>query len=79
MPWQGLKSALGIAKGGGLRKTLDQLWGVLGIERRPAQSRGACTIAVITLAAKMSKADGVASDIEAEAFDEVLAAKTAGL
>jgi DnaJ like chaperone protein len=71
MPWQVLKSALGIAKGGALRNALDQLWGVLGIERTPAQSRIAFTIAVITLAAKMSKADGVASDIEAEAFDQV--------
>lgn len=71
MPWQDLKSALGMAKGGALRTAFDQLWGALGIERTPAQSRIAFTIAVITLAAKMSKADGVASDIEAEAFDQV--------
>lgn len=71
MPWQVLKSALGMAKGGPLRSALDQLWGVLGIKCTPAQSRIAFTIAVITLAAKMSKADGVASDIEAEAFEQV--------
>ena len=71
MPWQDLKSALGMAKGGPLRNAVDQLWGALGIERTPAQSRVAFTIAVITLAAKMSKADGVASEIEAEVFDQV--------
>lgn len=71
MPWQVLKSAIGMAKGGPLRNALDQLWGALGLERSPAQSRVAFTIAVITLAAKMSKADGVASDVEAETFDRV--------
>ncbi|MEQ1650861.1 MAG: TerB family tellurite resistance protein [Hyphomicrobium sp.] len=71
MPWQELKSALGMAKGGPLRNALDQLWGAFGLERSPAQSRVAFTIAVITLAAKMSKADGVSSEIEAEVFDRV--------
>ncbi|MEQ1670339.1 MAG: TerB family tellurite resistance protein [Hyphomicrobium sp.] len=71
MPWQELKSALGMAKGGPLRNALDQLWGAFGIEKSPAQSRVAFTIAVITLAAKMSKADGVSSEIEAEVFDRV--------
>lgn len=71
MPWQVLKSAIGMAKGGPLRNALDQLWGALGIERTRAQSRIAFTIAVITLAAKMSKADGVSTEIEAETFDRV--------
>ena len=71
MPWQVLKSAIGMAKGGPLRNALDQLWGALGLERTPAQSRVAFTIAVVTLAAKMSKADGVSSEIEAETFDRV--------
>lgn len=70
MPWQVLKSALGMATHGA-RAALDQLWGVFGVKCTPAQSRIAFTIAVITLAAKMSKADGVASEIEAEAFDQV--------
>lgn len=60
-----------MAKGGALRNALDQLWGTIGPDRQPAQSRVAFTIAVITLAAKMSKADGVSSDIEAEVFDRV--------
>lgn len=71
MPWQDLKNAIGLTKGGPLRNALDQLWGALGIERSPARSRVAFTIAVITLAAKMSKADGVSSDVEAETFDAV--------
>ncbi len=71
MPWQDLKSALGMAKGGPLRNAFDQLWGALGLEPTPARSRIAFTIAVITLAAKMSKADGVSSDVEAAAFEQV--------
>jgi DnaJ like chaperone protein len=71
MPWQDLKSALGMAKGGPLRHAVDQLWGALGLERSPAQSRIAFTIAVITLAAKMSKADGVSTELEARVFDDV--------
>ena len=71
MPWQDLKSAVSLTKGGALRNALDQLWGAIGGVRTPAQSRIAFTIAVITLAAKMSKADGVSSDVEAEAFDQV--------
>jgi DnaJ like chaperone protein len=71
MPWQELKSALRLTKGGPLRNALDQMWDAFGIGRTPAQSRIAFTIAVITLAAKMSKADGVSSDVEAEAFDQV--------
>jgi DnaJ like chaperone protein len=71
MPWQDLKRAIGMAKGGPLRNAIDQLWGAFGREQSPARARIAFTIAVITLAAKMSKADGIASDVEAEAFDEV--------
>jgi DnaJ like chaperone protein len=71
MPWQVLKSALGMAKGGPLRNALDQLWGAFGIEKTPAQAHIAFTIAVITLAAKMSKADGVSTRVEAETFDRM--------
>jgi DnaJ like chaperone protein len=71
MPWQDIKNALRLTKGGPVRNALDQLWGAVGVERTPAQSRVAFTIAVVTLAAKMSKADGVSLDVEAEAFDQV--------
>jgi DnaJ like chaperone protein len=73
MPWQELKSALGMAKGGALRNAFDHFWRKLRQEKSPEQSRAAFTVAVIMLAAKMSKADGVVSDVEAEAFDEVYA------
>jgi DnaJ like chaperone protein len=71
MPWQDIKNALRLTKGGPVRNALDQMWGAVGLERTPAQSRVAFTIAVITLAAKMSKADGVSLDVEADAFDQV--------
>ncbi len=70
MPWQVLKHAIGLTEGGQLRGALDQLKEAFGLERQPAQSRIAFTIAVVTLAAKMSKADGVSSAVEAEAFKQ---------
>jgi DnaJ like chaperone protein len=71
MPWQFLKNAVVAAYGGGLRSALDQVKGTLGLDkatRASPQSRVAFTIAVVSLAAKMSKADGVSLPIEAEAF-----------
>ncbi|WP_052699460.1 DnaJ family molecular chaperone [Hyphomicrobium sp. 99] len=69
MPWQFLKNAVA-AYGGGLRSALDHVKEAFGLEggHVPAQSRVAFTIAVVALAAKMSKADGVSLPIEAEAF-----------
>lgn len=75
MPWNFLKNALGLNKGGRLRTSLDGLWGKAGVDRlsfrSPAKCRVAFTIAVVTLAAKMSKADGVSTAIEAEAFERM--------
>jgi DnaJ like chaperone protein len=69
MAWQFLKNAVA-AYGGGLRSALDHLREAFGFDgaQTPAQSRVAFTIAVVALAAKMSKADGVSLPIEAEAF-----------
>lgn len=69
MPWQFLKNAVA-AYGGGLRSALEHVKEAFGLEggHTPAQSRIAFTIAVVALAAKMSKADGVSLPIEAEAF-----------
>ncbi|HEY8129591.1 MAG TPA: DnaJ family molecular chaperone [Hyphomicrobium sp.] len=69
MPWQFLKNAVA-AYGGGLRSALDHIKEAFGFEgaHTPAQSRVAFTIAVVALAAKMSKADGVSLPVEAEAF-----------
>jgi len=71
MPWQFLKNAVVATYGGGLRAALDQIKETLGFGsgRTPAQSRVTFTIAVVALAAKMSKADGVSLPIEAEAFE----------
>jgi DnaJ like chaperone protein len=71
MPWQFLKNAVASTYNGGLRTALDHLKGSLGLDgvRSPAQSRVAFTIAVVALAAKMSKADGVSLPIEARAFE----------
>ncbi len=69
MAWQFLKSAV-VACGGSLRSGLDYIKETFGFEgaQAPAESRVAFTIAVVALAAKMSKADGVSLPIEAEAF-----------
>lgn len=69
MAWQFLKNAV-VACGGSLRSGLDHIKETFGFEgaQAPAESRVAFTIAVVALAAKMSKADGVSLPIEAEAF-----------
>lgn len=69
MAWQFLKNAV-VAYGGGLRSALEHLKEAFGFDgaQTPGQSRVAFTIAVVALAAKMSKADGVSLPIEAEAF-----------
>lgn len=75
MPWKAIKHAIGLHEGGSLRTALDGLWLTFGVNKRtirsPAKCRVAFTIAVVTLAAKMSKADGVSSAIEAEAFERM--------
>lgn len=71
MPWQFLKNAVAATYNGGLRPALDHLRETLGFDgsQSPAQSRVAFTIAVVALAAKMSKADGVSLPVEARAFE----------
>ncbi|MGQ0457988.1 MAG: TerB family tellurite resistance protein [Hyphomicrobium sp.] len=76
MPWQALKNALGLSDGGGVRGALDQLKESFGFDATgsaSASSGVAFTIAVVALAAKMSKADGVSTDIEAHAFEQQFA------
>jgi DnaJ like chaperone protein len=67
MAWQFLKNAV-MTSSGSLRTALDTIKGAFHIGSTPGQSRVAFTIAVVALAAKMSKADGVSLPIEAEAF-----------
>ena len=75
MPWKKIQRAIGMCEGGQLRSVMDQLWAGLGLDRLTARTPGsrrvAFTIAVVTLAAKMSKADGVSTPVEAEAFERM--------
>lgn len=77
MPWQAVKNALGLSAGGGLRDAIDQLKSSLGLDdtrgERSAASSVAFTIAVVSLSAKMSKADGVSTEVEARAFEQQFA------
>lgn len=71
MGFQFLKNAMTATYNGGFRTALEHLKESLGFDsaRSPAQSRVAFTIAVVALAAKMSKADGVSLPVEARAFE----------
>ena len=74
MVWTWLKSRFGARKGAvtGVRSTLAGIAGALGIEGgacTPGSQRSAFTMALVALAAKMAKADGVAVTIESDAFE----------
>ncbi|MEE8252760.1 MAG: TerB family tellurite resistance protein, partial [Hyphomicrobium sp.] len=75
MSWMALSKAMQLEKGGAIRDALASLWARLRHDwlraPAPAHRTVAFTIAVTTLAAKMAKADGVASRIEAEAFERL--------
>lgn len=71
MIWRRIADAAA-ASGGAVRDAVAVLWTALGLdgsrEKTPAGRRLAFTVAVVALAAKMAKADGVATEIEAQAF-----------
>jgi DnaJ like chaperone protein len=73
MTWNPKERAL--EAGGRLRDMLAAVKSRLGLDRlraaRPGHHTIAFTIAVTTLAAKMAKADGVATALEARTFEEV--------
>lgn len=75
MPWKTITRAMGLGEGGAVRAVLDSLYANLGLDRlwRNSSQRNsvAVTIAVISLCAKLSKADGVSTYLEARAFEEV--------
>lgn len=77
MAWQFLKTAVTSAKKSGLGSALVQVKDAMGLgadgRRGSAASRVAFTIAVVALAAKMSKADGVSLPVEAETFERQFA------
>lgn len=70
MSWQFLKNAVTAAVGGGVRGALQSMRDAVGLKSAGGgETRVAFTIAVVALAAKMSKADGVSTEVEAEAFE----------
>lgn len=73
MPWQVLKEAMGAAPGRSFRSVLSAVSAGLGrLWPAPApQSSAKFTMAIVALAAKLSKADGVSMRIEAEAFERM--------
>lgn len=74
MPWKIVSKMLGMSEGGPVRAAFDQIaqaFGFDGTTQGPARNRIAFTIAVVTLVAKMSKADGISSEVEAEAFERL--------
>jgi DnaJ like chaperone protein len=78
MPWQIMTRALGLDEGGYVRSALDALWSVLSLDggpSTPAHHRAAFTIAFVSLAAKMAKADGVVACIEARTFERLFSVK----
>jgi DnaJ like chaperone protein len=70
-----LSRALGLHEGGPVRAVFEQIIAAFGFDAEkagtPAQNRIAFTIAVVTLAAKMSKADGISSEVEVAAFERL--------
>lgn len=75
MPWKSIMRAMGLGEGGAVRAAFEGLCANLGLDRlwRSTSQRNsvAFTIAVISLCAKLSKADGVSSYLEARAFEDV--------
>jgi DnaJ like chaperone protein len=79
MPWDLITRSLGLGEGGLVRSGLDALLGLVGLEatspRTPANQRAAFTIAFVALAAKMAKADGRVTAVEAETFERLFDVK----
>lgn len=71
MPWQTILKTLGAADGGTLSGLTQAIRTALGMPARSAVEKAAFTAAVVALAAKLSKADGVSLRIEAETFERM--------
>lgn len=75
MPWKIIARTLGMSDGGSIGSLLATMRSALGLEDvdtpRSAVDRASFTAAVIGLAAKLSKSDGVALQIEAETFEQL--------
>lgn len=72
--WQKLRSLLGLSDGTRIGGGLTRLATALGLDGHrcttPAHQRTAFTMALVALAAKMAKADGVAVAAEMDAFEQ---------
>ncbi len=71
MPWQSIRQALGLNKGGSVRAAIDTMLSAVGLGETKGAHSGAFTMAVIALCAKMAKADGVVVNVEAETFERL--------
>ena len=73
MAWKIISDALGLAEGKGIGSLLAAVRAAVGLDggRSAAVNRASFTAAVIGLAAKLSKSDGVALKIEAETFERL--------
>jgi len=73
MSWSTIAEAVGMSKGGAVRNAFGSLMRGLGLggdgAEAPADQQAAFTMAVIGLAAKMAKADGVTVKAEVDAFE----------
>lgn len=69
MPWNDLSDLLGLTKGGAMRGALETVWTALGGRNEGGRSGVTFTIAVVSLCAKMAKADGVVVPAETEMFE----------
>ena len=71
MPWDVIAKTIGLGEGGVVRSGFDALLAAFGLDsqtKSPAHQRAAFTVAFVALAAKMAKADGCVSPVEAETF-----------
>jgi DnaJ like chaperone protein len=75
MSWKTILRAVGLRERGAVRSALGVVLASLGLEhkqRNAAQRNSvAFTIALVALCAKLSKADGVSTALEARAFEQV--------
>jgi DnaJ like chaperone protein len=73
MPWQLITKELATAPPPPARSTLvDRLWRALGLSRSGTRHNTvAFTIALVSLSAKLAKADGVALPVESAAFERL--------
>ena len=69
--WGRIAEATGLARGGIVRSAIGGVLGVLGLGGGETNKQMAFTIAVVALGAKMARADGIASEDEFKAFEEV--------